>query len=108
MTCAQQLGHSPTEKVGIALGGAKEMMMNTTTIKLTGGILGSEKMMVRCQLANAAAPVEVDYCDGSGWQHTQYQAGDARHTTSGLAKVGIELAQSAVQERGTCDWIEVE
>ena len=80
-------------------------MNMTTTIKLTGGILGNEKMMVRCQLANAAAPVEVDYCEGSGWQHTQYQAGDARHTTEGLAKIGIELAQSAVQSQGTCEWV---
>lgn len=82
--------------------------MNVTTIKLSGGILGGETMLVRCQLANAAAPVEVDYCMGEGWGPTQYQAGDARHTTSGLAKIGIELAESAVQEQGTCDWSEVE
>ena len=82
--------------------------MNTTTVKLSGGILGSETMLVRCQLANAAAPVEVDYCMGDGWKPTQYQAADARHYASGLAKVGMELAQVAVQEQGTCDWEEVE
>lgn len=61
-------------------------------------------MLVRCVLANAASAVEVDYCMGDGWQSTQYQAADARHTARGLAAIGMELAQSAVQELGTCDW----
>jgi hypothetical protein len=81
--------------------------MKTTTIRLFGGILGDETMLVRCKLANASSPVEVDYQEGSDWEPTQYRAADARHSIDGLAAIGIELAQSAVQEKGSCEWGEV-
>lgn len=68
-----------------------------TTIKLTGGDLGREKMMVRCRLANASSPVEVDYCDGDGWVCCQYQCADARHSKAGLIELGKELAARAVE-----------
>lgn len=82
--------------------------MKTTTIKLTNGCLGSETMKVRCQLANAASPVEVDYCTGEGWQPTQYQCADARHTAKGLAAIGQSLAEIACEEKGQCDWTEID
>lgn len=69
----------------------------TTTIKLSGGDLGSEKMYVRCDLTRAEKPVEVDYCEGSGWESTQWQCASCSHRTSGLIAIGKELAAQAVQ-----------
>lgn len=82
-----------------------------TTIELTGGDLGSDKMRVACNLAEASAPVQVDYCEGDGWQSTQYQCADARHTTSGLIAIGKRLAARAVEvdmDKFECDAEEVE
>lgn len=72
-------------------------MSKYTTIKLSGGDLGLESMLVRCNLSEASAPVQVDYCEGSGWESTQYQCADCRHRTSGLIARGKELAASAVE-----------
>lgn len=72
-----------------------------TTIKLSGGNLGRETMMIRCDLSQASAPIQVNYMnDGkdSPWQGTQYQCADARHATSGLINLGKRLAAEAVQE----------
>ena len=77
-----------------------------TTIKLSGGDLGSETMAVRCNLAEATSPVEVNYHEGDGWQHTQYQCADARHRTSGLIDIAMPLAAAAVEmpaDEFSCD-----
>lgn len=68
-----------------------------TTLKLTGGDLGGERMMVRCNLTDAAAPVQVDYCEGDGWQSTRFQAADCKHRPSGLADVAKIIAAEAVE-----------
>ena len=68
-----------------------------TTIRFFDGDLGGEQMLVRCNLAEASAPVEVDYCTGDGWQPTQYQCADARHTNAGLIEIGEILAAQAVE-----------
>lgn len=68
-----------------------------TTIKLTGGDLGSESMAIRCNLANASAPIMVDYGTGDGFTSTQYQCADARHTDAGLIEIGKRLAAKAVE-----------
>ena len=68
-----------------------------TTIRFFDGDLGSEEMLVRCNLAEASAPVEVDYCTGEGWESTQYQCADARHRTTGLVEIGEILAAQAVE-----------
>jgi len=60
-----------------------------TTIKLYGGDLGNETMLVRCNLTEASAPVQVDYCEGDGWVGCQYQCAETRHRTSGLVDVGV-------------------
>lgn len=78
----------------------------TTTYKLFGGDLGSEKMFVRCDLSQASAPVQVNYDEGSGWDSTQYQCADCRHTNSGLVRIGKLLAADAIQvsqEEFTCE-----
>ncbi len=67
------------------------------TIKLSGGDLGGETMLVRCNLAEASATVEVDYQTGNGWQPTQFQCSDARHTDAGLIAIGKQLAAAAVE-----------
>jgi hypothetical protein len=76
------------------------------TITLTGGCLGAERMAVRCDLRLASSPVEVDYCEGSGWVPTQYQCADARHTIAGLAEIARSLAAKAtasdVEDAATC------
>ena len=82
-----------------------------TTIKLSGGNLGSDQMFVRCNLADAAAPVQVDYDNGCGWTGTQYQCADARHRNSGMIEIGKSLAAAAVEmsdEGFVCDATEVE
>lgn len=69
-----------------------------TTIKLSGGDLGSETMLVRCDLTRAESPVEVDYqADDSGWVPTNYQCADARHRQSGLVEIGKRLAAQACE-----------
>lgn len=72
-----------------------------TTIKLSGGDLGGETMLVRCNLAEASAPVEVDYRNDAerGWEPTQYQCADASHRTSGLIRIAKTLAAAAVEMR---------
>ena len=82
-----------------------------TTIKLTGGDLGREVVFVRAILTNAASNVMVDYCEGAGWEATQYQVGETRHRTSGLAKVGKWLAAKAVgcdTDDFKCEWEEID
>lgn len=72
-----------------------------TTIKLSGGSLGSETMLVRCNLSQASSPVEVDYQNDAerGWESTQYQCADASHRTSGLIRIAKSLAAAAVEVR---------
>lgn len=80
----------------------------TTTIKLSGGDLGSDEMYVRCDLTQAASPVQVQYrTDGDAWDGTQYQCADARHRDSGLAEIGRKLAAAAVEmpyDDFDCEW----
>lgn len=77
-----------------------------TTIRLSGGCLGCEVLRVRCNLTEAASPIEVDYGTGKGWQPTHYQCADARHRDSGLAAIGLSLARAAVEEPDgeECEW----
>lgn len=81
-----------------------------TTIKLSGGDLGSETMFVRCDLTQAAAPVEADYDNGEGFVGTRYQCADTRHRSKGLADLGKKLAAEACEMAiwdFTCDSEEV-
>lgn len=79
-----------------------------TTIKLFGGDLGPEVMFVRCDLTQAAAPVQADYDNGEGFVGTQYQCADARHNLGGLAVLAMKLAARACEMPDTfsCDWEE--
>ena len=86
-------------------------MAGATVLKLSGGDLCGETMLVRCDLSQAAALVQVDYDNGDGWQPTQYQCADCRHYTSGLAEIGMILAAEAVgmdRDEFDCDWEEIE
>lgn len=67
-----------------------------TTIRLTGGCLGDETLAVRCDLTQAASPVEVCY-DGENWEPTQYQCADTRHTNRGLKEIAQALAAAACE-----------
>lgn len=81
-----------------------------TTIKLFGGDLGNETMLVRCNLSEASSPIQVDYCEGSGWDSTQYQCADARHRKGELADIGKVLAARAVEmsfDEFDCEWEQV-
>lgn len=52
--------------------------MAITTLRCAGGELGdvSEQILLRTDLANPAAPIEVDYCEGEGWEGTGQQSGN--------------------------------
>jgi hypothetical protein len=83
-----------------------------TTIKLFGGDFGTEEMMIRCNLSEASAPVEVDYRTEiqDVWLPTQYQSADVRHRTRGLIAIGKQLAAEAFgipEDEFTCEAIEV-
>jgi hypothetical protein len=83
-----------------------------TTIKLFGGDLGNEEMMIRCDLSEASSPVQVDYRNEiqDVWKSTQYQAADVRHRTKGLIAIGKQLAAEAVEmpeDEFTCEAEEV-
>ena len=67
-----------------------------TTIQLTAGCLGHDTMRVRCDLSQAAAPVQVQWNPGEEYQGTQYQCADAHHCANGLAAVGKMLAKQAM------------
>jgi hypothetical protein len=80
-----------------------------TTIRLSGGGLGSDTMDVRCDLSQAASAVQANYRTepDSTWVPTQYQCADARHTVEGLAEIGRRLAARACEmpiEAFGCDW----
>lgn len=86
-------------------------MANETTVQFTGGDLGPETMAVRCDLSQAAAPVEVDYHTDDGWEATQWQCADCRHTVDGLMQIGKRLAAEAVEvphEAFACEWEEID
>lgn len=76
-----------------------ERVNEMTTIKLSGGDLGQETMLVRCNLTEASAPVMAQYNPGDDWSPTQYQCADASHRTSGLIEVAKVLAARAVEMR---------
>ena len=81
-----------------------------TTIKFFGGDLGGETMLVRCDLTQAAAPIQVDY-DNEGWTHCHYQCADTGHRRAGLVEIGKEIAARAVgikAEEFDCEWEEVQ
>ena len=74
-----------------------------TTLKITCSDV-SESLLVRCDLSQASAPVEVDYLvEECGWDSTQYQCADARHTINGLAEIGRRLLAAAVEDGGDLD-----
>ena len=82
----------------------------TTKVKLFDGDMGSEDLRLRCDLSEASAPVEVDYCTGDGWESTQYQCADTRHTTAGLIRLGEILAAKALEipvDKFSCEAEEV-
>lgn len=86
------------------------------TIRLSGGDLGGEQILVRCNLSEASSPVEVDYCNepgeyGQHWEGTQYQAADCQHRISRLIEIGERLAAQAVEmseDDFSCDCEEIE
>lgn len=67
-------------------------------LKFTGGSLGSnEVLIVKCDLTRAESPVMVDYGMGEGWQPTQYQCADCRHSGDGLERIAFELMSVALE-----------
>ena len=82
------------------------------TIRLFNGDLGSEEMFVRCDLTQAASPIEVNYqTDENSWEPTQYQCADARHYIDGLVDIGKTLASQGVEisaDEFECEYEEIE
>jgi hypothetical protein len=86
-------------------------MADYTTIRLTGGCLGSDTMEVRCDLSRPESPVQVDYHEGDGWQPTQFQSAEAQGRVSALVAIARGLAAYAVgadeSEANKCSWTTV-
>lgn len=81
-----------------------------TVLKLTGGDLGpSGVAMIRCDLAEASSPVEIDWCEGNGWESTQWQCASTRHTVAGLAEIAEILCGESIpaEDREGIEWEEV-
>lgn len=81
-----------------------------TVIRLSGGSLGSEKMLVRCDLSEASSPVQVNDCMDIApkWDSTPYQAANARHTIAGLAELGKQIAAKEMEDPDfDCEWEDV-
>lgn len=90
--------------------------MAKKVIVLRGGSLGPGQFcMFRCELAQASAPVVVDWCNEggrpSGWEATQFQCADCRHSTDGLIELGLRIAAQGVEvspEEFDCDILHVD
>ena len=70
------------------------------------GDLGHERLLVRANLLEASAPIEVNNCDGEGWHSTQFQTADVRHRTDRLINLAHDLAAEACEmheDEFSCD-----
>ena len=80
-----------------------------TTIKLFGGDLGRDSMLVRANLCEASSQVQINH--GEGWRGTRYQTAITRHRTEGLVDIGVMLAAEEldidVDDFG-CEWVEID
>ena len=72
-----------------------------TTLKITCPA-AKESVLVRCDLSRSESPVQVNYLvdDSSVFEGTQWQCADTRHTRDGLASIGSQLLQDALQWEG--------
>jgi hypothetical protein len=66
-----------------------------TTIKLTNGVLGGDVLLVRADLTQASAPIQVN-ANYQGWVSTCYQTADAEHRDEGLVAIGQRYANDAM------------
>lgn len=64
-----------------------------TVIELAGRDLAGERILVRSKLSTGGA-IEVDYCEGDGWESTQHLKTDG--TVDYLIAMGKALAAEAV------------
>lgn len=81
-----------------------------TVLKLSGGSLGSDRVKIRGQLSVSEGRIDVDYCEGNGWESTGHSCYEVRNAAQ-LAALGRELAADAIQmDRAafSCDWTEVD
>jgi hypothetical protein len=61
-----------------------------TIIKLSGGDLGSNTLLVRGDLWVSSATIEM--MNGHGWEPTPHRAAEVGQTAEGLAELGKQLA----------------
>ena len=66
-----------------------------TVLKITAY---NDSLLVRCNLSQASSPIEVRYEKSGEWESTQYQCGETRHTSQGLAEIGASLMADAIGE----------
>lgn len=77
----------------------------TTTIKLFDGDFGNDTMVLRCNLSQAASPVQWHSGDGD-WQPSPYQCADCRHSVEGLVLVGKQIAATQLElAEVNCDYV---
>lgn len=81
-------------------------MANQTVLRLFGGDLGNSEARIRCNLAEASTIVEVDWCEGEGWQETQYNCDLVGRTVEGLVALAEGICGESIpsDEREGVNW----
>ena len=79
--------------------------MAYTTLYLSGRDLCDEAMLVRTDLADPTSPIEVNHCDGEGWQLSGHQSAVAMGQRGKLQQIALLLAAEAcgLDEEFHCD-----
>lgn len=70
------------------------------TVYLFDGDLGGEEMLVRTDLCDPTATIEINHCDGEGWQDSGHQSVEAMAREWKLKEIAKLLAAQA------CHWDE--
>ena len=90
--------------------------MSHSVVVLRGGHLGAGQFcMFRCNLSQASAPLQVDWCSDagrpSGWEPTQLQCADCLHSPGRMFEMAMRIAAQAVEvdpEEFDCDSLHVD
>ena len=66
--------------------------MAHTCVVCHNGYPGDDRLLVRANLLQASAQIEINCCDGEGWTPTQHQSANARCSYDGLAEIAHLIA----------------
>lgn len=66
--------------------------MAFTCVVCHNGYPGDDRLLVRANLLQASAQIEINCCDGEGWTPTQHQSANARCSYDGLVEIAHLIA----------------